>query len=96
MASHYAWKIKASNHKFQSLSKEKKGKYDAGARVKQLRIGKGKGIGKHSKDIRYLGVSGKGKGEKPQSKITKPRVTSLITKVAPESDQLLVSITGIC
>ena len=54
----------------------------------------GKGIGKHSKGIRYLGVSGKGKGKKPQRKIVKPRVTSLITK-ALESDQSIASITYI-
>ena len=39
----------------------KKAEYDAWAKANQ--IGKGKGIGKHSKGIRYLGVSGKGKGK---------------------------------
>ena len=39
--------------------KKKKAEYDAQVKVKQT--GKGKGMGKHSKGIKYLGVSGKGK-----------------------------------
>ena len=30
--------------------------------AKKVRVDKGKGVGKHSKGISYLGVSGKGKG----------------------------------
>ena len=56
---------------------KKKAEYDAQAKTKQR--SKGKGIGKHSKGIRYLGVSGKGK--RPHRKITKSKVTPLITKV---------------
>ena len=41
------------------LQKKKKAEYDAQVRTKQLGVRKGKGIGKHSKGIRYLGVSGK-------------------------------------
>ena len=43
----------------EAFQKKKKAEYDAQAKVKQ--IGKGKGMGKHSKGIRYLGISRKGK-----------------------------------
>ena len=78
------------------FQKKKKAEYNAQVKVKQLGTGKGKGIGKHSMGIRYLGASGKGKGKKPQRKIAKPKMTPLITKVALESDQSIISITGIC
>ena len=48
---------------------QKKAEYDAQAKTKQT--GKGKGMRKHSKGIRYLGVSGKGK--RPHRKITKSK-----------------------
>ena len=44
---------------------KKKAEYDAQAKTKQLRTGKGRGVGRHSKGIRYLGISGKGKGKGP-------------------------------
>ena len=78
------------------FKKKKKAEYDARVSMKQLRTGKGKGIGKHSKVIRYLGASGKLKGKKPQRKIVKPKMTPLITKIALENDQLIMLITGIC
>ena len=42
------------------FQKKKKAEYNAQAKAQQ--IVKGKGMGKCSKRIRYLGVSGKGKG----------------------------------
>ena len=45
------------------FQKKRKAEYDAWVKAKQLRTGKGKGIGKHSKGIKYLGASGKGKGK---------------------------------
>ena len=62
----------------------------------ELRTGKGKGIGRHLKGIRYFGISGKGKGKRPQKKVTKSKVMPLITKMALENNQLLVSVKGIC
>ena len=61
---------------------------------KKLRTGKGKGIGKHSKGTRYLGVSGKGKGKRirPQKKITKQKVTPPSTVVAKKDNQQLVPL----
>ena len=50
---------------------------------------------KHSKGIRYLGVSGKGKGERPCEKITKAKVTPLIAKVTSRNNQSPDSTTGI-
>ena len=59
--------------------KEKKiTEYDTQAKAKQ--ISKGKEIGKHSKGIRYLGVSGKGKG-----KGKRPCRNGSKTKIAPRS-----------
>ena len=46
------------------FQKKKKAEYDAQTKARQLRTGKGKGIGRHLKGIRYFGVSGKGKGSK--------------------------------
>ena len=77
------------------FQKKKKDEYDAQAEAKQLATGIGKGIRRHSKGIRYFGVSGKGKGKRPQKEIAKPKVTPLITKMALENNQSLVSITGI-
>ena len=48
-------------------------------------------MGKHSKGIRYLGVSGKGKW--PHRKITKSKVTPLITKVTSRNNQSHGSMT---
>ena len=47
----------------ETFQKKMKAEYNAWAKVKQT--GKGKGMGKHSKGIRYLGVSGKGRGKAP-------------------------------
>ena len=47
----------------ETFQKKKKAEYDAQAKAKQT--GKGKGIRKYSKGIRYLGVSGKGKEKGP-------------------------------
>ena len=55
------------------FQKKKKAEYDAQGKAKQT--GKGKGVGKHSKGIRYLGVSGKEKGKRPHRKVSKSRVT---------------------
>ena len=77
------------------FQKKKKAKYNAPAKAKQIRTGKGKGVGRHSKGIRYLEVSGKGKGKKPHRKITKPKVTPLITRVTSRSNQLDGLILGI-
>ena len=68
------------------FQKKKKAEYDVLAKAKQLGTGKGKGIGRHLKGIRYFGVSGKGQRKKPQKQITKPQVTPLITKMAPENN----------
>ena len=46
------------------------------------------------KELRYLGVSGKGKGKRPYRKITKSRVTPLTTKVTSWSNQSLGSMSG--
>ena len=51
------------------FQKKKKAEYNAQAKGKQM--DKGKGMGKQSKGIRYLGVSGKGKGKRPHRKMTK-------------------------
>ena len=55
---------------------------------KKLRTGKGKGIAKHSKGIRYFGISGKekGKGIRPQKEIAKQKVTPPITIIAQENN----------
>ena len=47
------------------FKEKKKAEYNAQGKVKQ--ISRGKGMGKHSKGIRFLGVSGKGtgKGKRP-------------------------------
>ena len=55
----------------ETFQKKKKAEYDAGAKAKQT--SKGKGIGKHSQGIRYLGVSGKGRGKGPIEKSPKQR-----------------------
>ena len=47
------------------FQKKKKAEYNAQVKVKQLKTGKGMGIGKHSKEIRYLGGIGKEKGKNP-------------------------------
>ena len=47
----------------EAFQKKKRIKYNAQLGTKKLRVGKGKGIGKHLKGISYLGVSGKGKGK---------------------------------
>ena len=54
-------------------------------------------MGKHSKGISYLGVSGKGrgKGKRPHRKITKAKVTPLIAKVTSRNNQSPGSTTGI-
>ena len=45
----------------EAFLKKKRIKYNAQLGAKKLWVGNEKGIGKHSKGIRYLGVSGKGK-----------------------------------
>ena len=45
----------------EAFQKKERIKYSAQMRTEKLRVGKGKGVGKHSKGIMYLGVSGKGK-----------------------------------
>ena len=82
----------------EAFQKKRKAEYDAQTKARKLRTGNGKGIGKHSKGIRYLGISGKekGKGRRPQKRKRKPRVTPPITKMTQENNQSLVSITGIC
>ena len=50
----------------ETFQKKKKAEYNAQANAKQT--GKENGMGKHSKGIRYLGVSGKGKGKGPIEK----------------------------
>ena len=57
----------------ETFQKKKKAEYNAWAKAKQT--GKGKGMGKHSKGIRYLGVSGKGRGngKRPIEKSPKQR-----------------------
>ena len=49
----------------ETFQKKKKAEYNAQAKAKKKQYGKGNG--KHSKGIRYLGISGKGKekGERP-------------------------------
>ena len=47
------------------FKEKKKGEYNAQAKAKQ--INKEKGMGKHSKGIRFWGVSGKGKGKEKGS-----------------------------
>ena len=44
----------------ETFQKKEKAEYDA--RAKAIQTNKGKGVGKHSKGIRYMGTSGKGKG----------------------------------
>ena len=48
----------------EAFQKKKIIEYNAQLETKKLRVGEGKGIGKHSKGIWYLGVSGKGKGKR--------------------------------
>ena len=55
----------------ETFQKKKKAEYDTRAWAKQT--GKGKGMGKHSKGITYLGVSGKGRGKDPIEKSPKQR-----------------------
>ena len=71
------------------FQQKKKAEYNARAKSKQLRTGKGKGVGRHSKGIRYLGISGKGKEKRPHRKITKPKVSPLLTQVTLQNNQLL-------
>ena len=52
-------------------------------------------IGRHLKGIRYLGVSGKGKGKRICRKITKQKVAPLVTQVTSQSKQMLGSVPGI-
>ena len=82
----------------ETFQKKRRIKYDAHMGAKKLRVGKGKGIGKHSKGIRYLGVSGKGRGRRirPQKKITKQKVAPPSTVVAQKDNKQLISIAGIC
>ena len=55
------------------FQKKKKAEYHAQTKAKQIRTGKGKAMGKHSKGVRYLRASGKGKGKRPHRKIMKPK-----------------------
>ena len=79
----------------ETFQKKKKAEYDARAKAKQTR--KGKGIGKHSKGIRNLGVSGKGRGKEKRThrKITKAKVAPVIAKVTSRNNQPSGSTTGI-
>ena len=79
----------------ETFQKKKKAEYDAQARAKQT--GKEKGMGKHSKGIRYLGDSGKGKGKGkwPHRKSTKTKIALLNVRRTSRSNQSPGSITGI-
>ena len=55
----------------ETFQKKKKAEYDAQAKAKQT--SKVKGMGKHCKGIRYLGVSGKEKGKGPIEKALRQR-----------------------
>ena len=80
----------------EAFQKKKKAEHNAQAKARKHRTIKGKGMGGHSIGIRYFGISWKGKGKRPQKKITKSRVTPHITKMAQENNQLLDSVKGIC
>ena len=71
----------------ETFQKRKKAEYNAHTKAKQP--GKGKGMAKHSKGLRYLGVSGKGrgKGKRPHRIITKAKVAPLITQVTSRKNQ---------
>ena len=70
--------------------KEKKiAEYNAPARAKQ--ISKGKGIGKHSKGIRFLGIGGKGKGKKLSRNDNQMKITPCNTS---RSNQISGSTIG--
>ena len=77
----------------ETFQKKKKAGYDAQAKAKQT--SKEKGMGKQSKRIRYLRVSGKGKGKRPHRKITNVKVAPLITRVTSSYNQSPGSTTGI-
>ena len=56
----------------ETFKEEKKAKQDAQARGKQ--VSRGKGVGQHSKEIRFMRVGGKGK--RLYGKDDKPKITS--------------------
>ena len=64
----------------EAFQKKKKAEYHDWAKARKLRTGKGKGIGRHLKGVMYFGISRKGKGKRPQKKITKPKVTSCLSQ----------------
>ena len=59
---------------FEKFKEKKKAKHDAQARGKE--VSRGKGIGKHSKEIRFMRVDGKGKGKRLSGKGDKPKIKS--------------------
>ena len=61
---------------------QEKKRNDASAKAKILWTGKRKGKRKHSKGIRYFGVSGKGKGKQIRPQMTKQKVASPLTMAA--------------
>ena len=73
-----------------TFKEKKKAEYHSQAKAKQTN--KGKGMGKHSKGIRYLGISGKGK--RPSRRNTKTKITSLNTGVALKKNQSPSSTIG--
>ena len=56
------------------FKEKKKADYNAQARAQQIR--RGKGIGKHSKGIRFLGVGRKGKGKRLSKNNNQMKTTS--------------------
>ena len=56
------------------FKEKKKAKYNAQARAQTIR--RGKGIGKHSKGIRFLGVGRKGKGKRLSKNNNQIKITS--------------------
>ena len=59
------------------FEEKKKAKYNAQARAQQSR--RGKGIGKHSKGIRFLGVGRKGKGNRLRKNNNQMKIMSYNT-----------------
>ena len=74
MATGHVWKVKALIISSETFKEKKKVKYNTQTQAKQ--INKVKGMGKHSKGIRFWGVSGKkerGKEKGPIGKVTRLR-----------------------
>ena len=73
----------------EKFKEKKKAEYNAGARTQQIR--RGKGIGKHSKGIRFLGVGRKGKGKRLSKNNNQMKITSQDTS---KNKQTSGSTTG--